>query len=255
MLVEPGRSGKRCPAGRAKARSVRCRHCADDAVTAREALRQAVEKEKRKAEARLRAERERGREKLRAERRRTRQRLLAERKRAKEKLLAARERKEKPADPPARAEPVRPKRSADTEISPRLKRRVEALRASGGCTEAPGPSPGTASGAKVVAPGILRQAAAIVAKQFDLALADLNSRPAWGLVRPGAEVSFARQVLRYLLTVELDLPMAVVAKSLGCDRTTVRHGNRRIEDRRDDAAFDALMNDLGAMVRACNAGR
>ncbi len=61
---------------------------------------------------------------------------------------------------------------------------------------------------------------------------------------------FARQVGLYLLHVVFSLPMQTVGQICGKDRTTVAHACRRVEDCREDAAFDAFMHDLELAVSA-----
>ncbi|QRG07620.1 chromosomal replication initiator DnaA [Xanthobacter dioxanivorans] len=53
-----------------------------------------------------------------------------------------------------------------------------------------------------------------------------------------APVAAARQLAMYLAHVALGLTQTEVALAFGRDRTTVAHACRRIEDLRDQAAFD-----------------
>lgn len=68
--------------------------------------------------------------------------------------------------------------------------------------------------------------------------------------RRGARVAEARQVAMYLVHVAFQIPVPVMAHAFGRDRTTISHGIRRIEDRRDDPDFDALVSRLEALCSA-----
>jgi hypothetical protein len=65
-----------------------------------------------------------------------------------------------------------------------------------------------------------------------------------GADRGGAHRVLARQVVFYLAVVDLEFHQDVVAVAFGRDRTTVGHGIRKVEDLRDDVAFDALLHRL-----------
>lgn len=58
------------------------------------------------------------------------------------------------------------------------------------------------------------------------------------------EVARARQVAMYLAHVGFGMSLARVADAFGRDRSTVAHGCRLIEDRREDPEFDAWMETL-----------
>ncbi|MFZ2029331.1 MAG: helix-turn-helix domain-containing protein [Vitreimonas sp.] len=60
---------------------------------------------------------------------------------------------------------------------------------------------------------------------------------------------FARQVAMYLCYTGFALSLARVAVAFERDRSTVSYACHRIEDRRDDAAFDQWIESLEAMVR------
>ena len=62
--------------------------------------------------------------------------------------------------------------------------------------------------------------------------------------RGALEVARARQVAMYLAHVGFGMSLARVADAFGRDRSTVAHGCRLIEDRRDDPEFDAWMETL-----------
>lgn len=59
----------------------------------------------------------------------------------------------------------------------------------------------------------------------------------------------ARQVAIYLTHVTLHWPLARVAFAFGRDRTTCGHACRKVEDMRDDAAFDRRLTELEACLR------
>jgi chromosomal replication initiation ATPase DnaA len=70
---------------------------------------------------------------------------------------------------------------------------------------------------------------------------------------PGAErvrADRVRQVAMYLTHVGFALPLRRVATAFGRDRATVGHACNRVEDLREDPAFDALLLRLEACVRA-----
>lgn len=67
------------------------------------------------------------------------------------------------------------------------------------------------------------------------------------LVHPSrcmADTALARQTAMYLLHVVLGWAMADVGAVFGRDRTTVSYACAKVEDRRDDPAFEAKLNRL-----------
>lgn len=66
----------------------------------------------------------------------------------------------------------------------------------------------------------------------------------------GRATTHARQIGMYLAYVILQWPLDRVGAAFGRDRTTAGHACRRIEDRRDDPAFDAGLERLEACLRA-----
>ena len=67
------------------------------------------------------------------------------------------------------------------------------------------------------------------------------------MMRPGrgrAREVLARHICMYLLHVVFSLSPGVIGCLFRKDRTTVVHACRRIEDRRDKAAFDAFLHAL-----------
>lgn len=66
----------------------------------------------------------------------------------------------------------------------------------------------------------------------------------------GAQVAvFARHVAMYLCYTGFELSLARVAAAFERDRSTVSYACHRIEDRRDEPAFDQWIESLEAMVR------
>jgi len=64
-----------------------------------------------------------------------------------------------------------------------------------------------------------------------------------------SDAIFARQVAMYLCYTAFELSLARVAVAFERDRSTVSHACHRIEDRRDEPAFDRWIESLEAMVR------
>ncbi|MDI4657592.1 helix-turn-helix domain-containing protein [Xanthobacter autotrophicus] len=89
-----------------------------------------------------------------------------------------------------------------------------------------------------------RLATAIVA-----AVAGLNVDALVDLRRSTAPVATARQIAMYLAHVGLGLPQAGVAQAFRRDRSTVAYACRRIEDLRDDPAFDRRVAQMEACLR------
>ena len=67
--------------------------------------------------------------------------------------------------------------------------------------------------------------------------------------RKSREAAFARQVAMYLMHVSFGLPLGRVALAFNRDRSTAAHACHRIEDERDDLAFDACLDQLEACLR------
>ncbi|WP_306017173.1 helix-turn-helix domain-containing protein [Oceanicaulis sp. MMSF_3324] len=68
--------------------------------------------------------------------------------------------------------------------------------------------------------------------------------------RGRARAALARQAAIYLTHVAFELSLNRVADAFGRDRSTAAHACHRIEDARDDPAFDAAMEDLEACLRS-----
>jgi chromosomal replication initiation ATPase DnaA len=71
-----------------------------------------------------------------------------------------------------------------------------------------------------------------------------------GPQRGSASVAFARQVAMYLTHVGFGLSLQRVGIAFARDRSTIAHACHAMEDRRDDAAFDDLLDQLEAAIRA-----
>ncbi|MFG1381915.1 helix-turn-helix domain-containing protein [Xanthobacter versatilis] len=93
-------------------------------------------------------------------------------------------------------------------------------------------------------PTSCRLATAIVA-----AMAGLNVDALVDLRRSTAPVATARQIAMYLAHVGLGLSQAGVAQAFRRDRSTVAYACRRIEDLRDDPAFDHRVAQMEACLR------
>ena len=70
--------------------------------------------------------------------------------------------------------------------------------------------------------------------------------------RRSPAIAFARQSAMYLAHVSFGLSYSEVGRAFGRDRTTAAHACRLVEERRDDAAIDAV---LGSLECACAALR
>ncbi|HWJ72083.1 MAG TPA: helix-turn-helix domain-containing protein [Kaistia sp.] len=71
-----------------------------------------------------------------------------------------------------------------------------------------------------------------------------------GGARGPARIAFARQLAIYLARTRLGLSFTETGRLFQRDRTTAAHACRRIEESRDDAATDALVDRLDQMVVA-----
>jgi chromosomal replication initiation ATPase DnaA len=71
-----------------------------------------------------------------------------------------------------------------------------------------------------------------------------------GQSRGSATTALARQVAMYLAHVAFGMSLQRVAVGFGRDRSTAAHACHLIEDKRDDAAFDDMLDQLEASLRA-----
>lgn len=78
----------------------------------------------------------------------------------------------------------------------------------------------------------------------------VHARELQGLSRGRAPVAQARQVAMYLTHVVFRLSLSDTGTLFGRDRTTVAHACSVIEDMRDDAVFDRVMELLESVVWA-----
>lgn len=60
----------------------------------------------------------------------------------------------------------------------------------------------------------------------------------------------ARQLVMYLLAQAFAMSLAHIAGAVGRDRSTVAHGMRLVEDRRENPAFDRWVESLEESLRA-----
>lgn len=66
--------------------------------------------------------------------------------------------------------------------------------------------------------------------------------------RGNAQTALARQLAMYLAHVGFEMSLAQTAIAFGRDRSTVAYACHRIEDLREDEAFDRWVAELEAMV-------
>ena len=83
-----------------------------------------------------------------------------------------------------------------------------------------------------------------VAKVFGVDLTQLQAES-----RGQAQVALARQVAMYLMHCAFSISLTDLGHIFCRDRTTVRHACKIIEDRRDEATFDYILNSLENIVR------
>ena len=88
-----------------------------------------------------------------------------------------------------------------------------------------------------------------IAGAFKISLAEMRAP-----TRRAAPVAQARQIAMYLMHVSFGLSLSAVGRHFGRDRTTAAHACRQIEDRRDDADFDVLMDRLEFALRTMPGG-
>jgi chromosomal replication initiation ATPase DnaA len=93
-----------------------------------------------------------------------------------------------------------------------------------------------------------RLAAAFVTSMVAMATG-VPAREIAAPTRARAPAARARQIAMYLAHVGYAWPMSRVAMAFGRDRTTASHACHRIEDLRDDAAFDAQISAMEACLR------
>ena len=89
-----------------------------------------------------------------------------------------------------------------------------------------------------------RLAVQLVSGRFEVPAAQIVARR-----RGSRRAARARQAAMYLANVALGLPVLAVGKAFRRDHTTVSYACHRVEDRRDDPAFDAALADLELAAR------
>ena len=82
-------------------------------------------------------------------------------------------------------------------------------------------------------------AATLTAASFALPVGEVMASS-----RGSPHAAFARQCAMYLAHVTFGLSHSEVARGFGRDRTTAAHACRLVEERRDDAAVDAVLDTL-----------
>lgn len=69
--------------------------------------------------------------------------------------------------------------------------------------------------------------------------------------RSSAAACEARHIAIYLAHIVFQQPHRNIAKAFARDRTSITHALRRVEDRRDDAKFDALLCRMERLAASC----
>lgn len=93
--------------------------------------------------------------------------------------------------------------------------------------------------------GLCRLASAIAASHFGIEIEAIG-RP----YRSDAATCDARHVAIYLAHVIFQVPLGRTGEAFGRDRSSIAYAIRKIEDRRDDALFDATLGRLEALARS-----
>lgn len=82
------------------------------------------------------------------------------------------------------------------------------------------------------------------------AIVELPESDLFAPTRREIEIARRRHIAMYLLAINEGLGMSPVGRIFRRDRTSVGHAIRKIEDLRDDTAFDGLLDLLGDALRA-----
>lgn len=93
-----------------------------------------------------------------------------------------------------------------------------------------------------------RDAGIDVAAALAAWVAGVDRGALFGASRGGAQVAAARQLAIYLAHVVLGHDLTRLSTAFGRDRATLRHALRRIEDERNDPAFDRQLIGLEAIL-------
>ncbi|MEM1364547.1 MAG: helix-turn-helix domain-containing protein [Pseudomonadota bacterium] len=83
----------------------------------------------------------------------------------------------------------------------------------------------------------------VVASYFGLPIVDILAPS-----RGKQKVAFARQLAMYLAHTHYQLPMPLIARTMGRDRSTIGFGCRKIEDMRDDLRTDTIVSCLELLL-------
>lgn len=116
----------------------------------------------------------------------------------------------------------------------------------------PGPAPETKGavpgGAPPPVPVVPAGVACRIVRQLVLEMTAMaGERPLWR--RDGRRTTcHVRQIAMYVCHVVLRLSQSDIGAAFGRDRTTVGHACNVVEDRRDDAAFDAFVSAIERVV-------
>ncbi|MDG1416375.1 MAG: helix-turn-helix domain-containing protein [Maricaulis sp.] len=89
-----------------------------------------------------------------------------------------------------------------------------------------------------------RLAQSAVAYAFNVSASEIQAP-----TRRSRKTSHARQAAMYLAHVAFEISLSRVGQAFGRDRSTASHACHRIEDQRDDLAFDQHMEALEACLR------
>lgn len=84
----------------------------------------------------------------------------------------------------------------------------------------------------------------LVADALGLKLSDILA-----VTRGSLENAHARQAAMYLAHVALGISLTAIGRFFARDHSTVAHGCRCVEDRRDDPAFDTMIAELALAAR------
>ena len=104
--------------------------------------------------------------------------------------------------------------------------------------------------AKIAAPPIPYRSARDALEQTVTGVFMVGSTDLWSGTRGCSRAAFARQVAMYLAHVVLGLTLTEVGQVFARDRTTVAYACGRVEDLRDDLAFDRSLELLEGVLRA-----
>ena len=96
---------------------------------------------------------------------------------------------------------------------------------------------------------VCRFVESLVATALGIGLSELRAGS-----RGRAAAALARQTAMYLAHVHFGISLSQVGRTFGRDRTTVAHACARVEDRRDDPAFERTLSCLELALDTWRAG-